>query len=153
MKANSRKVDKSPICLTLLPPKDSASKTQTGDLIWEDPNNPSSVAELMIESFQIICGTRPALVGMWKREHCQSFWDVVLHPIGQIRSRFGILLDDFGKISFISIPVGCIEDHPKIGSHFSLHGLSGYVSTGILLQVKLAALSGYTDKKGDLSGQ
>jgi hypothetical protein len=44
-----------------------------------------------------------------------------------------------------------IEDGANVFCHFTAHILPGYMGVGILLQVELAALSGYLSEDGYVS--
>lgn len=79
-------------------------------------------------------------------EDSQTFRDNFNRPISQTESSLLVLVHHPSKIGFCGGPVGSIEDHTYVIDHFGLHLFAWYIGLGILLQVKLAPLTGNSSK-------
>lgn len=118
------------------------SSTAGRTLRWGRYHPAGSPVNFAIEAFQAIGGPQLALVAGQKAIYGQFFRDVLLPPIRQFGSGFGVLFHQPDQVSISRGPVWRIEDHAEIGCHFSLRALVRHMLTGILLQVELALLPG-----------
>ena len=117
---------------------------QTRCFVREDVDYPSATADFLVEPFNHIDGPNTALVRAGEGQNRQSLGPIGFHPIGQFRGLVLIFGHILPQIGFGRGLIGCVEDGADIGGYLAAQAAFGHIGLSILLQMKLAALSGYS---------
>ena len=81
-------------------------------------------------------------------KHSEAVGHVSLHPGAQLRCALCIFVHGLAQTALGIQPIRRFEDGPQIGGYLAAHLEPRHIVTGILLQMKLAALPGQAGKAG-----